>query len=205
MNNFSKFIVFIVICLALWWGYDTFGGGKFKMPVIGPQNEEVEQVSTPSNTEEPEQKEEPKEEQPKTVETVYIYLLTTDKNGTQFLKPVARELPSGNDKLSFAVNALFNGETKTESSKGIYSEIPSSSKVLSITTSADKVIINVNSAFEYGGGSDSIYSRMRQLIKTALANTNKPVYLHINGRQADIIGGEGISVSQPLSEKSVDE
>ena len=130
MNNFSKFIVFIVICLALWWGYDTFCGGKFKIPVIGPQNEEVEQVTTPSDVEEPEQKEEPKEETPKSVESVYIYLLTTDKNGTQFLKPVARELPYGNDKLSFAVNSLFSGETKSERAKGIYSEVPSASKVL---------------------------------------------------------------------------
>lgn len=204
MNNFSKFILFIVICIALWWGYDTFVDGKFKIPVIGPQNEDIENVSEAKDTEPESVTDTPRDIQ-QNQEYVYIYLLTTDKNGTQFLKPVKRELPIGVDKLSFAVNSLFSGATNTEITTGLYSEVPEESKLLSTETSADKIIINLNSSFEYGGGSDSIYSRMRQLIKTVLANTNRPVYLYINGKQVDIIGGEGISVSQPLSEKSLDE
>ena len=56
-----------------------------------------------------------------------------------------------------------------------------------------------------GGGTESTYTRIKQLIKTAKANTNLPVYLYINGRQADVIGGEGIMLKQPLSERSLDD
>ena len=61
------------------------------------------------------------------------------------------------------------------------------------------------SSFAYGGGSDSLYSRLRQLIKTVLANSDKPVYLYLDGKQANVVGGEGLTISQPLKENSLDE
>ena len=46
---------------------------------------------------------------------------------------------------------------------------------------------------------------MMQLIKTAINNTNnKQIYLHLDGKQVKFIGGEGIMVSQPLNEKSLE-
>ena len=45
---------------------------------------------------------------------------------------------------------------------------------------------------------------MMQLIKTAINNTDKKVYLHLDGKQVNIIGGEGIMISQPLNEKSLE-
>ena len=65
-------------------------------------------------------------------------------------------------------------------------------------------MINLTSAFEAGGGTDSLYKRIYQLIKTAKLNTDKPVYLYIEGRKADVIGGEGIMLNQPLNENSLD-
>ena len=62
----------------------------------------------------------------------------------------------------------------------------------------------MNSAFENGGGTDSIYKRLYQLIKTAKRNTDKPVYLYIEGNKAEVIGGEGIMINQPLNEKSLE-
>ena len=44
-----------------------------------------------------------------------------------------------------------------------------------------------------------------QLIKTAKANTKLPVYLYINGKQADVIGGEGLMLKQPLRNNSLEE
>ena len=68
----------------------------------------------------------------------------------------------------------------------------------------DKVIINLSSDFQYGGGSDSLYSRVQQLLKTVVANTSsKNVYLYLDGQQADVIGGEGLMIKQPLQEDSL--
>ena len=61
-----------------------------------------------------------------------------------------------------------------------------------------------HAAFENGGGTDSLYKRLNQLIKTAKRNTNKPVYLYIEGNKAEVIGGEGIMITQPLNENSLD-
>ena len=181
MNNFSKIIIFLVICAAGFWCYDTFLSQKFTLPDFSTQKE-TEIPQKEEDVSEPEKEQEKAEEEEKTTQQVYIYMLTTDKTGNQFLKPIARSLPSGQDKLSYSIKQLFIGPNKSEEAKGIYSEVPDNAKLLGIT-----------------------YSRMRQLIKTAIVNSDKPVYLYINGKQADVIGGEGISITQPLSEKSLDE
>ena len=62
---------------------------------------------------------------------------------------------------------------------------------------------NLNSAFEQGGGTESLYKRLFQLIKTAKRNTSKPVYLYLDGNKADVIGGEGIMITQPLNDNSL--
>lgn len=204
MNNFSKIIIFLVICAAGFWCYDTFLSQKFTLPDFSTQKE-TEIPQKEEDVSEPEKEQEKAEEEEKTTQQVYIYMLTTDKTGNQFLKPIARSLPSGQDKLSYSIKQLFIGPNKSEEAKGIYSEVPDNAKLLGITTTDKKIIIDISESFGYGGGSDSIYSRMRQLIKTAIVNSDKPVYLYINGKQADVIGGEGISITQPLSEKSLDE
>ena len=58
--------------------------------------------------------------------------------------------------------------------------------------------------FETGGGTDSLYKRLYQVIKTANRNTNLPVYLYIDGQKAEVIGGEGIMITQPLNDRSLD-
>ena len=65
--------------------------------------------------------------------------------------------------------------------------------------------IDLSSGFVYGGGTDSVYKRLYQLIKTINRNTEKPAYLYIDGKQADVIGGDGIMITQPLSENSIGE
>ena len=51
---------------------------------------------------------------------------------------------------------------------------------------------------------DSLYKRLYQLIKTARLNSNLPVYLYIDNQRADVVGGEGIMLTQPLSNSSLD-
>ncbi|MBQ2643962.1 GerMN domain-containing protein, partial [bacterium] len=160
MNNFSKLIVFIVICLAIWWGYDKFTGGNVKIPDFTDKentqiidNNPVEEIKN-ENTE-IKQKTEEKDDT-----YIYVYMLTTDKSGGQFLKPVKRPLAPGKDRLTQAITMLLSGPNNIEISDGIYSEVPDAARLISITTTDDKVIINLSSSFAVGGGSDSTYSRM---------------------------------------------
>lgn len=205
MNNSSKLIVFIIICLGLWFLYDKFANINIDLPKLPEttqpnQKQPVPDVTEPVNK--PKKTNDIKEQE---TEQIYVYLLTTDKSGNQFLKPVTRNLPSKEDKLSFAIEQLISGPTNAEKNNGFYSEIPETTVINSISATEDKVIIDLSNSFQLGGGSDSTYSRMRQLIKTVLINSNKQTYLYLDGKPAEVIGGEGISITQPLSEKSLDE
>ncbi len=150
-----------------------------------------------------------KEEQPQTAkEKVYVnvFFIGQNANKEEVYKAVNREYDEDVDgsKIKFAINALINGPRIDEQTKGVYSEIPAGTKILSIKETSDSVIIDLNSAFETGGGTESLYKRLYQLIKTAKRNTTKPVYLYINGNKADVIGGEGIMLTQPLNDNSLD-
>ena len=106
--------------------------------------------------------------------------------------------------IEYAVRCLLQGPTNYEKGNGIYSEIPPT-KLLSVVETQSKVIINVSDSFGNGGGADSLYKRMYQLIKTVNTNTDKPVYLQINGRMVETLGGEGLMLKQPLNGSSLDD
>lgn len=137
---------------------------------------------------------------------VNIFFIGQDENNYEVYKAVKREYDEAVDgsKIKFAIDSLVMGPKPEEKVRGVYSEIPSGTRVISITERPEGVIINLSSEFEAGGGTDSIYKRIYQLIKTAKRNTDKPVYLYIEGRKADVIGGEGIMLNQPLNENSLD-
>ena len=141
-------------------------------------------------------------------EKVYVNVFFIGQNGShqEVYKAVKREYNAEVDvsKLKFAINALVSGPKANESARGVYSEIPDGTSVLSVREYPDKAIINLSGEFEQGGGTDGLYKRLYQLIKTAKHNSDVPVYLYIEGERADVIGGEGIMLTQPLSDRSLD-
>lgn len=210
MSNFSKVIIIILITMSFFFIKEKYGenisaiiagikgakGIEINLPNTGGENELVKKP-----TEIPGKKPETKQK-----ESAEIYFLALDSNSNGIYKPVKREIPEGNEnKLEYAIKELIKGPNIIEKSTGAYSEIPQTTKLLGIKESGNKVIIDFSSDFQYGGGTDSIYSRMMQLIKTAINNTkNKNIYLYLDGKQVNIIGGEGIMISQPLTEKSLE-
>ena len=143
-------------------------------------------------------------EKPKTY--VNVFFIGQNANKEEVYKAVNRVYDEEIDgsKIKFAIQALISGPKMDEQAKGVYSEIPSSTRIISINETAAEVIINLSADFENGGGTESLYKRLYQLIKTAKRNTTKPVYLYIEGRKADVIGGEGIMITQPLNDNSLD-
>lgn len=158
-------------------------------------------------SEEPKAEQEaPKEEENKNVPKAYvkIYFLGQNDNKEEVYKVVKREYNSSEGtKFKVAIKDLIQGPDTKEKSQGIYSEIPQGTKLLSLEEKPDKIIINLNEDFEQGGGTDGLYKRLYQLIKTANKNTTTDVYLYLNGKQAEVVGGEGIMINQPLNEKTL--
>ncbi len=147
-----------------------------------------------------------KPEQPKQEEYVNIFFIGKNENNEEVYRAVKRVYNENVDgsKVKYAITSLVLGPKPAEKASGVYTEIPANTQILGITEKPDKVIINLSSAFATGGGTESVYKRLFQLIKTAKRNTEKAVFLYIEGQQADVIGGDGIMITQPLSENSLD-
>lgn len=139
-------------------------------------------------------------------EYINIYFIGKNEHNEEVYKAVKREYNKDIDgsKIRFAVTSLIRGPKSEEKKYGVYTEVPVGSEVINITEQADRVIVNLNSAFVNGGGTESLYKRLYQLIKTARLNSELPVYLYIDGQRADVVGGEGIMLSQPLSNSSLE-
>jgi len=197
VNNPLRNIAVFCIIVACLLGVKYYLSGGFSFLT------ERENAKTRA-TEEVQVNETPEVKNDNSKEYTYIYFLYVKPDGENIFTKIQRELPENENKLNFAIKELLKGPNADEVSKKYYSEIPSGTKVLSVMENDSKVIINLSSDFQYGGGSDSLYSRMQQLLKTVLANTsNKKVYLYLDGQQADVIGGEGIMIKQPLEEDSL--
>lgn len=200
MNFSQKLGLFVLIVISLAYVYFSFFSKDFQLPEFRHSQEEEQPVFNPvENNQTPQ--ETPETEKPAVQKTVKIFIL--DKSGN--LRSVNRTCEGENSCFEYAIKELISAPTKWEKSKGFTSEIPQNTKILSIRESSGSVLIDLSSEFESGGGAESTYIRVMQIIKTARANTNAPTYLYINGKQANVIGGEGIMVKQPLTEKSLDE
>lgn len=179
------------------------------LKLLSPDNVDIENPSVQAPEETPAETETPAEKpaQPKAKEYVNIVFIGQNENHEEIYKIVKREYSPQIDgsKIKYAITSLILGPKQSEKSSGIYSEIPQGTVVLNVQERPDRVILDLSRKFENGGGTDSVYKRLYQIIKTAKRNTEKPVYLYIDGKQADVIGGDGIMISQPLSENSIGE
>lgn len=209
MSNFSKIVILILLVLSFFFIKEKYGSGidnilssfnnipKFEFNKKEKPTKDV-MVKKPVEINKDNVDKQEKE-------TAEIYFLALDSDDNGIYKKVQREVPQGEDKFDFAVKELLKGPGIIEKAQGTYTEIPASVKLLAVRHTGNKIIIDLSDDFQYGGGTDSIYSRMMQLIKTAVNNTkNKKIYLYLNGKQVNIIGGEGIMITQPLTEKSLE-
>ncbi len=206
MSKFSKIVILILLLLSFFFIKEKYGNEiQSLIANINTQSSSIKTMTKEPEIRVKENTETPNKESLETKETVTVYFLALDSHSNGIYKKVQRELPKGEDKLEYAIKELLKGPNIVEKSTGAYSEIPAGTKLLKIQQKGKEVIIDLNSDFQYGGGTDSVYSRMMQLIKTSLANTKgKKIYLYLDGSQVNFIGGEGIMITQPLNEKSLE-
>ena len=197
MNFSQRFVVFILILITVSYIYFSYFNKGFNFE---RKKQIPEHSYSPLENNTIEDNLSKQDEQKKNIKIFFI-----DNNGE--LRALNRTCISSSENscFEFAIKELINGPTKWEKSKGFTSEIPQGTKVLSIRESNNSIMIDLSSSFETGGGAESTYMKVKQIIKTANSNTNIPTYLYINGKQANVIGGEGIMIKQPLSERSFDE
>jgi spore germination protein GerM len=201
MNFSQKFGIFcLIVITAAYVYFSFFNKDGFHLPA---KTDEQPIINTNENINT--NPENPEIEQPRSHEIKNVKIFVTDSKGK--LRSVNRKCDTSVEKscFAFAIKELIAAPTQWEKNKGLSSEIPSNTKILSVREGSNNILIDLSSAFESGGGAESTYIRVHQLIKTSQANSKLPVFLYINGKQADVIGGEGIMIKQPLSERSLDD
>ena len=202
MNFSQKFAIFCLVILTVVYVYlSFFSENEFKLDNVFNKNNYQEKTENIQNYSETQNETEP------VIKHEYknVKICVADQKGN--LRFVNRKCDAAIEKscFSYAISELIKAPSDWEKNKGLSSEIPSNTKILSVREGANNILIDLSSSFESGGGAESTEIRVRQLIKTSLANTKLPVYLYINGKQANVIGGEGIMLKQPLTEKSLDD
>ncbi|CCH65145.1 hypothetical protein RINTHM_6790 [Richelia intracellularis HM01] len=101
-----------------------------------------------------------------------------------------------NQILTKAFQILFAGPTEGKGS----TTIPLGTKLLSIKQENNSVYLNLSSEFISGGGSASMQGRLGQVLYTATSlNKNANVYIQVDGKPLNILGGEGVELQQPMT------
>ncbi|WP_375500657.1 GerMN domain-containing protein [uncultured Nostoc sp.] len=142
----------------------------------------------------------PSTRQPANEQSPNVYWLRpTDKNVTLVPQPVRVASIRPNQPLEAAFQSLLAGPTEGTDS----TTIPKRTKLLGLKAENDEVHVNLSEDFTSGGGSTSMMGRVGQVVYTATTlNPKAKVYIDVNGKPLDVLGGEGLELQQPLTRES---
>lgn len=173
---------------AAWWA--KYSLDKTPAPVSQNPPQENSQTATPTDP----------QPQPITQqEQIQVaWLDTTGTNVELIGKTVTFSKSVDNQEiLEEAFNQLLAGPSN---SAEYTTTIPEGTQLLSLETTAEGVKVDLSQEFTSGGGSAAMSARVAQVIYTASSiNGNTPVWISVDGKPLENLGGEGITVSQPMT------
>jgi spore germination protein GerM len=142
----------------------------------------------------------PSTRQPANEQTPNVYWLRPkDKSVALVPQPVKVASILPNQPLEAAFQSLLAGPTEGTDS----TTIPKGTKLLGLKSENDEVHVNLSEDFTSGGGSTSMMGRVGQVVYTATTlNPKAKVYIDVNGKPLDVLGGEGVELQQPLTRES---
>ncbi|BAY10383.1 GerMN domain-containing protein [Calothrix sp. NIES-2098] len=138
--------------------------------------------------------------QPGQEQTANIYWLKDNGKKLELApQPVKIAATQPNQVLETAFQNLLAGPTEGAES----TTIPKGTKLLGLTVNNDEIHVNLSEEFTSGGGSSSMTGRVGQVVYTATTiNPNAKVYIDVNGKKLDVLGGEGVVIDQPMTRES---
>ena len=109
------------------------------------------------------------------------------------------------DKPDATLQAAFNSLLAGPKDASVSSEIPQGTKLRSLSVKNDGVYVDLSAEFTSGGGSNSMTGRLGQVIYTATSlKPNTKVWISVEGKPLELLGGEGLEVAQPSTRQSFD-
>lgn len=129
--------------------------------------------------------------------TVTAYLIEAREN--KFVAvPIAVKAKNNEEAIATALKNIIS-----EKQENLYSAIPEGTQILSLAIANNDIRLNLSKDFTTGGGSASMRGRLIQLLYTATSlNPNANLFLSVEGKPLESLGGEGVEVTQPLRRQS---
>jgi hypothetical protein len=124
---------------------------------------------------------------PATDQQVLVYFVRNEK-----LAASARTV-TGEGVGAAALEAVLAGPNETESGIGFSNAVPAGTEVLGVDIADGVATVDLNDAFQSGGGSLAMQLRVAQVVATLTQfDTVETVTIRIDGEDVDGIGGEGV-------------
>lgn len=139
--------------------------------------------------------------QPGNEQTANVYWLRTNEKSFELVpQPIQVAAAQPNQVLETAFQSLLAGPTEGTNA----TTIPQGTKLLGLKVeNNDEIHVNLSQDFTSGGGSTSMMGRVGQVVYTATTlDPNAKVYIEVNGKPLDFLGGEGVEIEQPLTRES---
>jgi len=131
-----------------------------------------------------------------------FWLKDTGKNLELVPQPVQLTGNQPNQILESAFQSLLAGTQDT----AVASTIPEGTKLLGLKMEQDGIHVNLSPEFTSGGGSASMTGRVGQIVYTATTlDPNAKVWIEVEGKPLETLGGEGLELEQPMTRKSFDD
>jgi spore germination protein GerM len=137
-------------------------------------------------------------------ETVNVYWLKDTGKRLEVVPSPIKIAGSNNSDaiLTGAFKTLLSGPTDSK----LATTIPTGTKLRSVQVRSDGIHVDLSSEFTTGGGSASMTGRVAQIIYTATSlNPSDRVWIDVDGKRLEVLGGEGLELEQPLTRQSFQE
>ncbi len=133
-------------------------------------------------------------------QTASIYWLRSKENRLDLVpEPLKIAANQPQQVLESAFETLLAGPKEATDS----TTIPQGTKLLGLKTENNDIHVNLSENFTTGGGSTSMMGRVGQVVYTATTlNPKANVYIEVNGKPLEVLGGEGVEIEQPLTRES---
>lgn len=130
-----------------------------------------------------------------------VYWLNTVNNKVEVV-PSAIALNNAGSKdeiLKSAFTRLLAGPTDS----ALTTTIPTGTNLRNLTVDTNGVRVDLSKEFTEGGGSASMTGRVAQVLYTASTLDPKAkVWISVEGKPLDVLGGEGLMLDQPMTRES---